>query len=474
MTDHRLELGDFTPSSLPISLNKNVIAEAMDTAAARNTWVLAFVIGTKPCFNKVYGAVKACARRRLPLFVIDANQHYDATLTHGLKEFDFERHVGVNLQLRGDLVQKSGELFYKTARVARWLKDNWPGVTVVPVVNGDTILCPLVPAAWMFARGEKSVQNEAGLRSMSPEVLQDMATEIPLDDFMQGQWQGNWRLMRTEPFPEQWDTYVSAAGCEYHMAPVELNRQHLLREGYPSEHIYVTGGVVVDALQMKLREKPETSVFSLYPQLAHGQWIRLDIHRKENLGERRFTAVFGALETLVRRGHLITLVMMNATQHAIARWGLHDRLQALRSHTNFLATDVWPAYSHVVEFYSSPHCLAAWTDSGGVQEDMNLLGKPCLTSRFNTDRPETVMGNHGNLLVPPVSAEFVARIVGGIVESPDLLRKLSKAQPLYGEHVGDHFADAIAPHVLANASPHRWSHEILGFGRDGATMDRTF
>lgn len=474
MSAQRIDLDDFTPSSLPVSIDRAVIAAAMDAAAASGAWVLAFVIGTKPCFNKVYGAVKACHRRGLPLFVIDANQHYDATLTYGLKEFDFERHVGVNLQLRGDLVQKSGELFYKTARVARWLKDNWPAVTVVPVVNGDTILCPMMPAAWMFARGEKSVQNEAGLRSMSPQILQDMKTDIALDDFMQGQWGGPWRLMRTEPFPEQWDTYVSAAGCEHHMAPVELNREHLLREGYPAEHIHVTGGVVVDALQLKLREKPETSVFSLYPQLAHGQWIRLDIHRKENLGERRFTAVFGALEALVSRGHHITLVMMNATQHAIARWGLHHRLEELRKLPNFLATEVWPAYGHVVEFYSSPHCLAAWTDSGGVQEDMNLLGKPCLTNRFNTDRPETVMGNHGNLLVPPISAEFLTRVVGGIVESPTLLGKLAKAAPIYGENVGEHFADAIAPFATENASPHRWSHEILGFGRDGATMDRTF
>jgi UDP-N-acetylglucosamine 2-epimerase (non-hydrolysing) len=474
MNKNSLELSDFTPASLPISIRRDVVAAAMDTAAARSSWVLAFVIGTKPCFNKVYGALQACHRRGLPLFVIDSNQHYDATLVHGLQEFDFERHVGVNLQLRGGLVQKAGELFYKTGRVASWLRENWPGVTVVPVVNGDTILCPMVPAAWMFARGEKSIQNEAGLRSMSPDILQDMLADIPLDDLMQGQWGGPWRLMRTEPFPEQWDTYVSAAACEYHMAPVELNRQHLLREGYPEEHIYVTGGVVVDALQMKRAEKPPTSIFEQYPELGRGSWIRLDIHRKENLGERRFCAIFEALETLVHQGHSITFVLMNATRHAITRWGLHDRLEALKRHPCFLATDVWPSYGHVVEFYASPHCLAAWTDSGGVQEDMNLLGKPCLTSRFNTDRPETVMGNHGNLLVPPISSAFISRVVGGIVEDPTRLGRLAGAAPLYGERVGEHFADAVAPHATAGASTHRWSQEILGYGRDPSTWDTSF
>ena len=309
---------------------------------------------------------------------------------------------------------------------------------------------------------------------MSPMVLQSMNLDIPVDEFMWRQWQGDWQLMRTEPFPEQWDTYVSAAGCEHHMAPVELNRQHLLREGYPSEHIHLIGGVVVDALHLKLSEKPEQSIFEIYPQLSQGHWLRLDIHRKENLGERRFQAIFTALEMLVREKFQITMVMMNATLHAIDRWGMHERFEALKTCPNFLPTDVWPAYSNVVEFYASDHCLAAWTDSGGIQEDMNLLGKPCFTCRFNTDRPETVMGNHGNLLVPPISAEFQFRILCEIIGDNSRIGKLRGAKPLYGVNAGGKFADAIKPFAMGNDSPHRLSHERLGFGRDDSHFERAF
>lgn len=470
----RTELTDFYPSSLPIIIDPEVVEAALSEGRRKRSWVLAFVVGTKPCFNKVYGAMTACRGQGIPMFVIDANQHYDSTLTYGLMEFGFERHVAFNLQLRGDLAQKSGELFYKTARVANWLKTNWPDVTVVPVVNGDTILCPMIPAAWMFSRGEKAIQNEAGLRSMSPLIFEGMSEQIPLQEFLEGQWHGEWRLMRTEPFPEQWDTFVAAAGSEFHMAPVELNRQHLLREGYPEDHIYLTGGVVVDALKLKLKERPVPSVFDIHPRLAEGRWIRLDIHRKENLDRRRFTAIFEALEGLVARRHRITLVMMNATKHAIGRWGLDSRFAELKKQPNFLATEVWPAYGHVVEFYSSEHCLAAWTDSGGIQEDMNLLGKPCMTCRFNTDRPETVMGNHGNVLLPPISAAFLERAVAAIVEDPSILQKLANAAPLYGENPGRKFADAIGPHAAANQSPHRLSHEILGFGVDESHLERNF
>jgi UDP-N-acetylglucosamine 2-epimerase len=105
---------------------------------------------------------------------------------------------------------------------------------------------------------------------------------------------------------------------------------------------------------------------------------------------------------------------------------------------------------------------------------MNLLGKPCFTCRFNTDRPETVMGNHGNLLVPPVSADFQTRILRGIITDPSRLDKLRNAKPLYGENAGGKFAESIRPFVMRNDSPHRLSHERLGFGRDDSHFDRAF
>lgn len=468
------ELNDFTPASLPVVLNRGIVGRAMEEGRAKQSWVLAFVVGTKPCFNKVYGAVAACGRRGLPFFVIDAQQHFDAVLTHGLVEFEFTPHVGINLQLRGDLVQKSGELFFKTSRVAKWLRENWPDVTVVPVVNGDTILCPIIPAAWMFTRREKSIQNEAGLRSMAPDVFKRLPLDIALEDFAGGQWDEGWHLLRTEPFPEQWDTFCSAAGCEHHMAPVELNREHLVREGYAPENIHLTGGVVVDALELKRRQKPGQSIFEIYPGLARGKWLRLDVHRKENLSRQRFTAIFGALERVVRRGLQVHLLLMNATQHAIRHWGLTDRLEALKRASNFLATEVWPAYDHVVEFYDSDHCLAAWTDSGGLQEDCNLLGKPCLTIRFSTDRPETVMGNHGNVLVPPVNEEFLARMVTGLIEDARMLNQLKNRPQLYGSQTGDKFAAAIAPHVLANKPAFHWSQHWLGLAPFERNADADF
>src|SRR3989338_4845788 len=116
----------------------------------------------------------------------------------------------------------------KVSWLARYLQKNWPDVTVIPVVLGDTIMTSIVPAAWMFSRNEKAIQNEAGLRSMAPEVMKK-ALEVDTDKFIEEQFNGKWILLRNEPFPEQWDTYTSAAGSEFHFAPIELNKEHLIR-----------------------------------------------------------------------------------------------------------------------------------------------------------------------------------------------------------------------------------------------------
>jgi hypothetical protein len=163
---------DYTmPAILPMSINEGLINETMERAKREGKWVLAFVIGTKPCFYKFYGSIVEAHRAGLPYLVINSNQHYDDILTYGLKEFNFAEQVAVNLSIRGDLAQKSAELIIKISWLARELKKKWPGVTVVPVVLGDTIMTAVVPAAWMFSRNEKAIQNEAGLRSMAPSIL---------------------------------------------------------------------------------------------------------------------------------------------------------------------------------------------------------------------------------------------------------------------------------------------------------------
>ena len=462
------ELPQFFPMGLsmfPVFVNNEMIKRVMEKARKEKKWVLAFFPGTKPCFYKFWGSIQAADKAGLPYLIINAGQHYDERLTYGKYEFNFKERTACEFGIRGDLALKSAELMIKVRWLARLLKRRWPEVTVVPVVLGDTILTSMVPPAWMFSRGEKAIQNEAGLRSMAPREMKKIVA-LPLEDFIEKQFSGEWELMRNEPMPEQFDTFTSAAGSEFLFAPLDLNREHLLREGHPEKNIWVIGGVVVDALELKRKQKPEQSIFDIYPRLQEGDWLRVDIHRRGNLTPRRFRAIIGAVIKLVEQGIHVNFIEMNANRHALEVYGLMDDLRKLESRDNFLFTRVWPQYSHVIEFFESKRCFSVLTDSGGVQEEMNLLGKPCLTCRFNTDRPETVKDAHSNLLVPPVDSGFIAAMVNHLYDSPGLYKKMSSAPKLYGSGVGKKLVDIVSDLMEKGARPFQWVHEAQGFWQE--------
>ncbi len=454
----------FIPDILPLNLNNTLIDSIIEKARKQKQWVLAFVIGTKPCFYKFYGSIMEANKRNIPNFIINSNQHYDDILTTGLSEFGIKDKVACNLDIRGDLAQKSAELIMKISWLGKHLKKRFPDVTVVPVVLGDTIMTSIVPAAWMFARNEKAIQIEAGLRSMAPEVIKHYK-ERSKEEFINEQFHGKWLILRNEPFPEQWDTFTSAAGSEYHFAPIELNKQHLLREGYPEENIWVTGGVVVDALALKKKEKPEKSIFDIYPQLEEGEWLRMDIHRRGNLTPTRFKAIIGAIESMIEKGHKINFIEMSATRIALDEYKLRYKIDKLKENKNFLFTKIWPEYANVIEFFESKNCFAVLTDSGGVQEEMNIIGKPCLTCRFNTDRPETINDSHSNILIPPISKEFISDCINYVYNNDSLRKSMSNATRLYGEEVGKKIMVKVED-IMRTGKPFKWAHEALGIWRE--------
>ena len=458
---------EFSIRADKIHVNERVIDQQIELAKRQKSWLLLFVIGTKPCFYKFYGSILEAKRQNLPYLIIDSNQHYDKNLTFGKEEFGYKDEVGIHLSIKGDLIQKAAELSIKFRWISNFLDKKEPKVTYVPVVLGDTIMTSIVPMAWMFSRNQKVIQNEAGLRSMYPLVLKDY-NKVPIAEFVDKQFYGKWQLCTNEPFPEQWDTFVSAAGSQYHFAPTNLNRDHLIREGHNPERIFVTGGVVIEAFKKKLAEKPQQSIFKIYPQLKNGLWIRLDIHRRANLTKRRFLNIINCLELLIKNGYQVNFVEMNATKFAIDKYGLRIRLKKLirENKNNFLFTPIWPEYAQTMEFYSSPNCLAAFTDSGGIQEEMNLLNKICLTCRFSTERPETVNQAHSNLIVPPVNGKFMFKLIDYLFNNQKLKNKMENSQKLYGKDVAKKFIKIVNQLSKKKASLFNWTHEEIGLWKE--------
>jgi UDP-N-acetylglucosamine 2-epimerase len=121
-----------------------------------------------------------------------------------------------------------------------------------------------------------------------------------------------------------------------------IYKNHLIREGYPEESIYLVGNSVVDSIYLKRRElKPAESIFNIYPKLEFGEWLRMDIHRRENLTPRRFESIVNALVSLIKNTeHKVVPVMLNVTKSALRLY-------------HFDATKSVPRISRKIHYHSS-------------------------------------------------------------------------------------------------------------------------
>ena len=427
---------------LPITINKDNLSFAISQKDKIKKF-LAIVIGTKPDFYKQAPLLLEAQRQGLPSFIISTGQHYDDLLGHGIKEFNLSDSIVCDLNIRGDLMTKSSDLLLKFGHFGRYLKEKYPDNPILPIVHGDTLVAGMATLSWVFGLGQKVGQNEAGLRSMSPKIIKKIKiNEIPnkkiLESFLVEQLSNKWFLTREEPFPEQIDTWVCSAGTKFFFTPSKLNKDHLIREGYPEENIFNVGNSVVDAINIKRINKPKKSIFEIYPQLEFGNWIRMDIHRRENLNYNRFNAIIGGLIDLITKTDFkIILILLNATISALHKFNLFSKLKSLEEQysNKFIISNLWKEYGNVVEFLDSGKCWAEITDSGSMQEELLYFPKVCsFTVRLNTDRPETIFNARGNLLIPPVNRAWLYKIVKMIHEKrEDYGFEFNKKKHIYGK-----------------------------------------
>jgi UDP-N-acetylglucosamine 2-epimerase len=433
---------DIDKEFLPIRIN-NPNLETIFSKDNEFNKALAIVIGTKPDFYKQAPLLIESIKEGLPSFIISTGQHYDELLGYGIKEFDLENSIVCDLQIRGDLMEKSSDLIMKFGYFGRYLKRRYSDNRILPIVHGDTLVAGIATLSWVFGLGQKVGQNEAGLRSMSPTVIKGIKMNVnptrpDVEKFITNQLSSSWFLTREEPFPEQIDTWVCSSGTKFFFVPTKLNKEHLLREGYPDEDIHIVGNSVVDAIAIKRIKKPENSIFELYPKLESGNWIRMDIHRRENLTNHRFNAIIGGLTDLIKDSEFkVVLVLLNATISALNRFDLYDKLKDLENAypDKFVMTELWKEYGHVVEFLDSGKCWAEITDSGSMQEELLYFPKvSSFTVRFNTDRPETVFDARGNLLVPPINRMWLPMMITTIYEKGmDYGFDFKKKKQIYGK-----------------------------------------
>ncbi|MBN2975662.1 UDP-N-acetylglucosamine 2-epimerase [Pseudomonas lactucae] len=442
-------------------LDESRLGAAVEHANREQRPLYLLILATKPCYIKLASLALALEAGNVPFLLIDSGQHYDPELTQAKHELGYEHLLTAVLGIRGSLLKRTAQLALCVEQLDERLQGAGIRQPVVPLVSGDTATAAMFSQFWYIAHGVRAVHVEAGLRSYGPDcpggwqALQDLCEQRKVP----------WQRFRDEPFPEGVNTALASVVSDLLLAPVLRNVEQLRAEDYDTRKIRHVGSLSSDAVRLALPQAAHSRIFQLYPVLETGRWLRVDLHRRENMTPTALRAVLLGLARLAGDGVQVVLIQTNALNGALVQHDLGGLLDEA-CQQGVVVQAMWPHYTDVIHFLTSVHCLALYTDSGGLQEEANVLGVPCLTCRLSTDRPETVLDAQTNLLLPPLSADFVHRHLSRILaQSPaSIWPGLSRPQRLYGHAVGERIVELLkvyqAPAPLPGARAQFLAREV--------------
>ena len=204
--------------------------------------------------------------------------------------------------------------------------------------------------------------------------------------------------------PEEINRLVTDRLSDLLLTPDKLSIENLKKEGIPDSKIAFVGNIMIDTLEAN-REK--ASELSIHQIISHN----LISGQKPNFKHKTLNSEQFALITLHRPSNVDDKTILTSIANFITQevsnelpviWTVHPRtekqLKTFNLWENILATPniyiVHPlAYHEMLKL--NMHAKIMLTDSGGLQEECTVLGTPCLTLRWNTERPITLRKHGG-------------------------------------------------------------------------------
>ena len=239
---------------------------------------------------------------------------------------------------------------------------------------------------------------------------------------------------RYNPFPEEINRRLISNLSTWHYAPTETAVRALLREGTDPNSVFLTGNTVVDALLfMSAQVEPATT--------TPGQrLILVTAHRRESFGEA-FENLCLALRDLVERNPDVSIVYPvhlnpNVREPVFRILGGLQRLELLEP----------LSYPEIVQIMKS--CYLILTDSGGIQEEAPIFGKPVLVLRDTSERPEAIVAGTAKLV--GTDRRRIVQETENLLHNQDAYLRMARATSPYGD---GHAAQQIVGHLLSLVTP---------------------
>jgi UDP-N-acetylglucosamine 2-epimerase (non-hydrolysing) len=363
------------------------------------------IVGTRPEAIKMAPVIRQV--RDAPWchsIVVATAQHRDL-LDQVLDRFGIRVDVDLDIMTPGQTLARLTALL--TERLDAVVEAQRPDMIIA---QGDTTSV-LVAALIAFYRRIPFAHVEAGLRTGNLE----------------------------NPFPEEFNRYATGRIAALHFAPSEAARRALLREGVAAEKIFVTGNTVVDALLETVATRPAMPM-TIAPDR---KVVLFTAHRRENFGEP-MRRIFRAVRALADRYENLSIVYPVHPNPEVR--GMAEEM--LAGHPGICLTDPL-GYAELVAVLD--RAAFVLTDSGGLQEEGSILGKPTLVLREDTERTEVIEAGVGRLVGS--DADRIVAEASRLMEDPAAYAAMARRVPLYGDgRAGERIAAILRRHALGSSA----------------------
>jgi UDP-N-acetylglucosamine 2-epimerase (non-hydrolysing) len=355
------------------------------------------VVGARPNFMKIAPFVSAIQRhnadhpdRPIRHYLVHTGQHYDIRLS---ENFFRDLHIALpdfNLEVgSGTHAEQVGRTMMAFEKVLYHIRPDW--VVVVGDVNA-TLACSITAKK----ENMKCCHIEAGLRSG------DMS------------------------MPEEVNRLVTDRLSDLLLTPDRLSMDNLRREGVPDEKIRFVGNIMIDTLEAnreiaaaldltEIMTRNRIADTGVPPGIdLSGPYAVVTLHRHSNVDYKEVLEPL--MNFLIQEVAAVMPVLWPVhprTMKQLALFGLWGKAE---NTPNMMLMHPL-GYHDMLRLNMDAKIML--TDSGGLQEECCILGTPCLTLRWNTERPVTLrehggasvlVGNH----VDRIRAEFNNTLNNGV------------------------------------------------------------
>lgn len=370
------------------------------------------VVGARPNFMKVAPFCRALkAYPDVKHVLVHTGQHYDVRMSEQFfKELDIP-NPDINLEIgSGSHAEQVGRTMIAFEKVLREEKPDW--VVVLGDVNA-TCACSIT------AKKEhvKCAHIEAGLRS------------------------------RDMDMPEEVNRLVTDRLSDLLFTPDRLSNANLKAEGVADEKVRFVGNIMIDTLEREREKAAALDVNEIVrqnlveellgrdvPSLAERGYVAMTMHRPSNVDQRETleSAMRFFLDEIAKE-HPIVWAIHPRAQKMLKQFGLWEEVVA---NPNMIL--VKPLGYHAMLRLNMGARLFM-TDSGGLQEECCVLGTPCLTMRWNTERPITLMENGGASILVGNAVEKIRDAYRSQIDAP----RHAMRPELWDGHAAERIADEL-------------------------------